>query len=216
MNKKSIILLSGGLDSIVALELVKEELNIQLAITLDYGQKVINQELKASKEIAEFYNIKHKIIKLPFYEELISCNTNNILQDDNVSTNWLPNRNSLFLNIAAAYADKYGYSDIVFGANKQEALNFPDNTTNFVNSINKTFEYSTIAKVNVAAPLINYDKNDIVSLALKHNVPIDKVWSCYVNGEKNCGECESCKNLKSALIHNNATRYVKELFKNEN
>lgn len=215
MNKKSIILLSGGLDSIVALGLTKDELNVQLALTFDYGQTVWTQEYNASKYIADYYGIKHAVVKLPFYQKIINNNTFDKICDNNVSSNWLPNRNSLFLNIAAAYADKYGYTDIIFGANKQEAENFPDNTIDFINSINNTFQYSTIVKVKVSAPLINYNKNDIVNLALKHSIPIDKVWSCYVNGEKNCGICESCLNLKNALIANNAVRYIEQLFKNE-
>lgn len=215
MNKKSIILLSGGLDSIVALGLTKDELNVQLALTFDYGQTVWTQEYNASKYIADYYGIKHEVVKLPFYQKIINNNTFDKICDNNVSSNWLPNRNSLFLNIAAAYADKYGYTDIIFGANKQEAENFPDNTIDFINSINNTFQYSTIVKVKVSAPLINYNKNDIVNLALKHSIPIDKVWSCYVNGEKNCGICESCLNLKNALIANNAVRYIEQLFKNE-
>ena len=70
MKNKSIILLSGGLDSLVSLGLAKDEYNIQLALTFDYGQKSLNQELNASKEISKYYNIKHKIIELLFLIEI--------------------------------------------------------------------------------------------------------------------------------------------------
>ena len=69
-NKKSIILLSGGLDSLVTMGVAKDEYNIQLALTFDYGQKSLKQETSASKEIAKYYNIEHKIIELPFLKQM--------------------------------------------------------------------------------------------------------------------------------------------------
>ena len=67
---KSIILLSGGLDSLVSLGLIKEEYNIQLALTFDYGQKSLQKELSASDEIAKYYNIEHKVIELEFLKNI--------------------------------------------------------------------------------------------------------------------------------------------------
>ena len=61
---KSIILLSGGLDSLVSLGLKREELNITLALTFDYGQKSAIKEIEASRKICEYYNVEHKVIKL--------------------------------------------------------------------------------------------------------------------------------------------------------
>ena len=62
MNSKAIILLSGGLDSLVALGYAYKEYGIDFALTFDYGQKAAENEIEASKKIAEYYNIKHKII----------------------------------------------------------------------------------------------------------------------------------------------------------
>ena len=61
---KSIILLSGGLDSLVSLGLKRDELNIELGLTFDYGQKSVSKEIEASRKICKYYNIEHKIIKL--------------------------------------------------------------------------------------------------------------------------------------------------------
>ena len=219
---KSIILLSGGLDSLVSLGLKKDELNITLALTFDYGQKSAKTEIDASKRICEYYNIEHKVIKLDWLKEIThtslvsedSVPTGKALEkpEDSAKSVWVPNRNGLFLNIAGSFADSEDYDYILIGANKEEAQTFPDNTAEFINAINKQFEYSTQKKPKVYAPLINYIKNDIVMLALKHNIPLDLTRSCYQGGERHCGICESCSRLKHALEANNDTYYKKILF----
>lgn len=216
---KSIILLSGGLDSLVSLGLKKEELNIDLALTFDYGQISAQKEIEASEKICKYYNIKHQIIKLDFLREITQSSLVNeqiSMPDTNSEQNakslWVPNRNGLFLNIAASYADSYRYDYIIIGANKQEAKFFPDNSAEFIDAINKEFEYSTMNKTKAVAPLLNYDKNDIVMLALKNNLPLELTMSCYQGKNKNCGMCTSCKNLKNALLANNDSKYIKILF----
>jgi 7-cyano-7-deazaguanine synthase len=219
---KSLILLSGGLDSLVSLGLKREELNITLALTFDYGQKSAQQEINASKKICEYYNLAHKVIKLDWLKEitqtsLVSENkvpTGKELSNpqDSMKSVWVPNRNGLFLNIAGSFADSYGYDNILIGANKEEGETFPDNTINFINAINKEFEFSTQNKAKIVAPLINSDKNDIVMLALKNGIPLELTRSCYQGGDKHCGICESCTRLKNALLANHASEYIKVLF----
>ena len=215
--KKSIILLSGGLDSLVALGAFKEEYNIDLAITFDYGQKSAAHEIEASKKICEYYKIQHKIIKLNWLKEitqssLVSENNipiENLGTEESAKSVWVPNRNGLFLNIAACYADSYNYNCIIFGANKDEGQTFPDNTEDFRQKISKAFEYSTLVKPQVIAPLINYSKDDIVKLAINKSVPLSLVRSCYNSDTIHCGICESCLHLKRALKKNNIQNCVK-------
>ena len=219
---KSIILLSGGLDSLVSLGSKKEELNVELALTFDYGQKSVEKEIKASKKICDYYNIRHEVIKLDWLKNITQTS---LVSDSNVPTGeeldnpecsaksvWVPNRNGLFLNIAGSFADSYGYDYILIGANKEEGQTFPDNTQEFIDAVNSEFEFSTQNKPKVVAPLINYDKNDIVMLALKNSVPLELTMSCYNGGEKHCGICESCTRLKHALKANNDTYYTGILF----
>lgn len=222
MKNKSIILLSGGLDSLVSLGLAKEELNITLAITFDYGQKSANDEISASEKICKYYNLKHEIIKLDFLEKitntaLVSSSqipSGQSLKDEKQSAKsvWVPNRNGLFLNIAGAYADSFGYNHIVIGANKEEAQTFPDNTKEFIDSVNQEFKHSTNVHPKVVTPLINYVKNDIVMLALSNNIPLELTMSCYQGGGRHCGICESCTRLKHALEFNNANEYIEKIF----
>ena len=219
---KSIILMSGGLDSLVSLGLKKDELNISLGLTFDYGQKSVQQEIEASKKICDYYGIEHVVIKLDWLKNITQTS---LVSDDEIPTGkgledgvqsmksvWVPNRNGLFLNIAGCYADSYGYNYIVMGANKEEAQTFSDNTQDFIDAINKEFQYSTQNAPKVVAPLINYVKNDIVMLALDSAVPLELTRSCYQGGEKHCGICESCVRLKNSLLANNDDKYIKVLF----
>lgn len=219
MNK-SIVLLSGGLDSLVCLGLCKNQYNISLAITFDYGQKSAAKEISASKNLCEYYKIEHKIIKLDWLKDL----TNNALVGnaplpcENINTYesmkavWVPNRNGLFLNIAASFADSGNFDYIIIGANKEEAETFSDNTQEFADSLSKAFEYSTLVKPKVLVPLINYDKNGIVKLALEHHMPLELVQSCYNSTKKHCAKCESCFRLKKALEYNKDKKYINLLF----
>lgn len=215
-DNKSIILLSGGLDSVVSFGLLREELNITLALTFDYGQKALEKEIIAAKWYCDYYKTEHKIIKLDWLKEITHTSLvseDEIPNDENSSKSvWVPNRNGLFLNIAGAFGDSFGYKNIIIGANKEEAQNFPDNTNEFIERINKEFEFSTQVKPKVIAPLADCDKNNIVRLAIENNIPLDKLHSCYRNTEKHCGKCPSCVKLKKALVSNNAEKYLNELF----
>lgn len=221
MMNKSIILLSGGLDSIISLAYAKEEYNIQLALTFNYGQRAAKKEIKAAKTVTEYFNIEHKVIETPWLKEITETSLVNTSQDlpmlnsnelDNPELTqisaknvWVPNRNGVFLNIAACYADSFNYSHIIFGANKEEGTTFPDNTQEFIDKINDAFEFSTLIKPKVVAPLINLNKIEIIELALEIDAPLYLVRSCYTDEEKHCGKCESCLRLKRALEANGKT-----------
>lgn len=219
---KAIILLSGGLDSLVSFGLKKDD--IKLALTFDYGQKSVKKEIEASKKICDYYGVKHKVIKLDLLKEITK--TALVSEDDVPFANlndekecvnsaksvWVPNRNGLFLNIAASYCDAFGYDEIIIGANKEEAKTFPDNTAEFIERVNKTFEFSTQSQPKVVAPLINFDKNDIVDLAIKNDFPLKMVQSCYNSNGGHCGKCESCQRLKRALENNGCFDLIEEIF----
>ena len=216
----AIILLSGGLDSVVSLGLVRENYKNILALTFDYGQKSGVQEIESSQRIAIHFGISHKVIELDWLKKITKTA---LVSEDNVPENvkdfhasmkavWVPNRNGLFLNVAACFADSENFSDIIIGANIEEAQTFSDNTQIFIDRINAEFEFSTQVKPKVVAPLINYTKNDIVKLALEKDFPLNLIRSCYNNSQKHCGKCESCIRLKNALEYNKDTYYQKILF----
>ena len=142
LMNNAIILLSGGLDSLVSLSFVKSntDYDIKLALTIDYGQKTAEAEITASKEICKFYNIEHKVITLDWLKSitktaLVSAED---VPKEGFSTKksaeavWVPNRNALFLNIAACYCETYDLDYIIYGANKEESKAFSDNDKDFI------------------------------------------------------------------------------------
>ena len=226
MNNRAVILISGGLDSLVALGycLSDKKYNVELGITFDYGQKSADKEIEASKKICDYYKIEHRVIKLDWLKDITKTSlvsddeipTQNLHTKESAESVWVPNRNSLFLNIAGCFCDSFGYEYIIYGANKDEASTFPDNTEEFREQISKLFQSSTLVKPQVVAPLINYTKDDIVKIAVDKGIPLELVWSCYSKGDKHCGQCESCNYLKKALITNHKDELIDKLFQNEN
>ena len=223
---KGIILLSGWLDSLVSIAAMKT-VDFKLALTFDYGQKSFKKEEEAAKKIAEYYGIEHKIIELKWLKEIthtalvseekIPELEEKSLENIEITTKscenvWVPNRNGLFVNIAASFADSLGYETIVIGANKEEAATFPDNSKEFIENINRALEYSALKHVEVTAPLIELNKEEIIKRGIEEDAPIELINSCYDAGERHCGKCESCSRLKRALEKNGCFDLIKKLF----
>ncbi|MHB8124778.1 MAG: 7-cyano-7-deazaguanine synthase QueC [Desulfitobacteriaceae bacterium] len=225
-----IVLLSGGLDSTVALALYLESHTLDLALTFDYGQRSKECEIKAAQLIANYYGIAHKIIALPFLEEQTTTalvNTKKDLPDisgvdlddvqgrafDSAASVWVPNRNGLFINIAAVYVENLKQpSSIITGFNSEEAATFPDNSVDFIFAINQSLKFSTRQEITVVSPTSELTKTEIVSEGLRLNIPWDYIWSCYSAQSQLCGVCESCRRFKRALLNNGKNDLVNSLF----
>ena len=226
-NKNAVVLLSGGLDSLVSIADVKKKCDNILALTFDYGQKAFEKEYDSSSKIAKFYNIKHEVIKLDWLNK-ISGSTLNTKEEipklektdlndidktkQSARSVWVPNRNALFVNIAACYCESLSYNYIVLGANKEEGATFKDNTQNFVDAINLSLKNSLNTKVELIAPLINMTKTEIVKYGIELGIPFEYIHSCYISSDKNCSKCESCIRLRRALEQNGRHDIIKMLF----
>lgn len=206
MNK-AIVLLSGGLDSVVSLALLKQKCDEILTLTFNYGQNALMREIKTAKNISDFYSVKNIIIDLPFLKDI--CENATVKQNNKL---WIPNRNALFVNVAACCSEAMGYDTIVLGANLEESLKFKDNSADFVDAVNLSLKNSVNTSIKLVAPLINMNKTEIVKTALDLNVPLELVYSCYLGDNKNCGVCESCRLFKNALIQNGRSDLAEKLF----
>lgn len=214
-KEKAIVLLSGGLDSTVSLALALETYDVILSLTVNYGQRAYAKELKASKLISESFGVSHDVVVLPWLAALLpkALQVRNSGSDDKewlagdqqtaeffeAAPVWVPNRNGLFINIAATYAEALGAQVIIFGANAEEGERFPDNTPAFRERANALFDYSTLHHPRLEAPVETWDKPQMVRWAADHQVPLHFVWSCYDDGPTQCGQCPSCYRFKKAL-----------------
>jgi 7-cyano-7-deazaguanine synthase len=208
---KAITLLSSGLDSVAALAIANESLEIEMAITFDYGQRATKKEIEYSRKVCEYFGIEHRIIKIDWLSEITSTSLVNrdtdvpslsfediaetapaMITRASAKAVWVPNRNGVMLNIAGAFAESRECDYLVVGFNGEEACTFPDNSFGFVQAIDKAFSYSTQNKVKVLAPLIELGKSEIVRRAIEVKAPLEYSWSCYHGGEIPCGKCESC------------------------
>lgn len=210
--EKSILLLSGGLDSVVNFKMALDSTDIRLLLTFDYGQESAPKEVETTRLLAAHYKIPHRVMRLDYLSELDDGLTKGNIPDyeasklDNLEyalktakAVWVPNRNGLFINIAAAFADKEDIGLIITGFNKEEAATFPDNSSEFIDAINKSLSFSTQSKTRVKSYTINMDKAGIVRMGMSNNAPLEYIWSCYHNYDKMCGKCESCQRLLRAF-----------------
>lgn len=222
---KAVVLLSAGLDSSVNLFQASQDLDVVLALSFDYGQKAATKELESARKLAKSLKVTHKVLDLKWFrdfnksslltQEMIPIGPRVDLNDLKISQEsahsvWVPNRNGIFLNIAAGFAESLSADFVIPGFNLEEAQTFPDNSEDFMSSLDDSFSYSTKNSVKVKCFTSHLNKIEIVELGEKLNVPWHLIWPCYFAREKWCGQCESCQRSKRAFLHNHVE--VGELF----
>ena len=212
---KSIILLSGGLDSTVNFCKALRESQVICALTFDYGQRASSNEVMASQKICAHYKVPHQVIRLDWLKhithtalvneekELPKLNSSQL--DDFEKTTksaesvWVPNRNGVFISIAASFAESLKADQVVVGFNAEEAVTFPDNSADFIKRINSALELSTLSHPKIVCYTQNLNKREIVQLGQELKAPFDLMWSCYRAGKAMCGTCESCMRFYRAI-----------------
>ncbi len=208
---RTVVLLSGGLDSAANLAIADHFDRPVLALTVDYGQRAAGPEIRAARKLAEYYGVTHRVLELKWLGELggsaLTQSSIGIPEpasarlDDLKSASetakavWVPNRNGVLINAAAALAESLGAQQVVVGFNKEEAATFPDNSSQFLGTSNLALKYSTAGKVKLACYTDMMVKTEIVEALrnLPKPFPFESVWSCYHGGESMCRKCESCK-----------------------
>lgn len=209
VRKRSVVLLSSGLDSTVNLFEARERTEVVLALTFDYGQRAAAREIRRASLIAQMAGVAHKIVALPWFADFtrtslvdrsadVPVKEDVSIDDLGVSRSsakavWVPNRNGILLNVGAGFAEGLRADWIVPGFNAEEGATFPDNTQAFLDSLTAAFRYSTSSRVEAVCFTTALDKTAIVRRGLELGVPFELIWPCYFAGEKPCGECESCQ-----------------------
>lgn len=206
--KKSILVLSGGLDSTVSSLLASQETRPLLALTFDYGQRAALKEQESSRKIAKRLEVPHQVLSLPWLSQMTSTALVNrslplphlqkseldnlTLTSRSAASVWVPNRNGLFLNMAACFAESLGADVLITGFNAEESVTFPDNSPDFVEAADRFFYYATQRHVQVQSYTLHLNKIEIVKRAVDLHVSFKDLWFCYEGGEVPCRTCESC------------------------
>jgi 7-cyano-7-deazaguanine synthase len=215
---RAIALLSGGLDSVVATWAAAREGTIALALTFDYGQRARQAEARAAARVAAALGCPHRVLPLPWLGELggsaltdpeaaVPEPDASDLDDldaglETARAVWVPNRNGVFVNVAAAFAEALDCDCIVCGFNLEEAATFADNSVRFMQAADAFLALSTLRHPTLLSPTASLDKAQIVALGVRLNAPLEAVWSCYHDAGRMCWRCESCLRLKRALEAN--------------
>jgi 7-cyano-7-deazaguanine synthase len=212
---RSIVLLSGGLDSIVCLAQARERTEVVRALTFDYGQRSARPEARAARACCRQLRVPLRVVPLPWLAaitrtalvarrvELPAVSTDDLRSVARTRRSaalvWVPNRNMVFVGVAAAFAETLGAGAIIAGFNAEEARTFPDNSEEFVRRINRTLQLSTRSHPRVISYTQHLSKKEIVKLGVRLGAPLEHLYSCYAGGRLMCGRCESCQRVKRAF-----------------
>jgi 7-cyano-7-deazaguanine synthase len=206
----TLAIVSGGMDSVTLLHyLVKREGMTPAVLTFAYGQKH-HKEIECARYQANLLACEqHQIIDLKFLEPAFSGSalvsaevavpTIEMVEGDPQPVTYVPFRNSIFLSIAAAFAETFGVSEVFYGAQAHDLYGYWDTTPQYQERINALFSLNRKNPVQVKAPLVNFSKTEVLQLGLELGVDYSKTWSCYEGNELACGKCPTCAERRQAF-----------------
>lgn len=203
--KDSVIVVSGGMDSITLLYDKKEE--IALAVTFDYGSKHNAREIAWAKVHCGRLGIRHIVIKLDFMQKYF---TSSLLEggdeipeghyaDENMKSTVVPFRNGIMLSVAAGIAESNGLKKILIANHGGDHTIYPDCRPEFIEAMDRAIANGTYEDVRIDAPYTNITKADIAKIGKRLGIDYSETWSCYKGGERHCGKCGTCIERKEAM-----------------
>jgi 7-cyano-7-deazaguanine synthase len=204
-GKFAVVLLSGGLDSMVAGGLAREAGYRLLALTIDYNQRH-RLELQAAARVASALNaLSHIVLPLDLSAFGGSALTADIAVPKSgvgagIPVTYVPARNTIFLSLTLGMAEVAGANDIYIGVNALDYSGYPDCRPEFIEAFQNMAALATKAgveghPVRINAPLQHMSKADIVREAHRLGLDAGMSWSCYdpTPDGKHCGLCDSCR-----------------------
>ncbi|MFA6103524.1 MAG: 7-cyano-7-deazaguanine synthase QueC [Victivallaceae bacterium] len=204
MNKKAVILLSGGLDSATCLAIAKSDGFECYALSFDYGQRH-ECELQAAKTVAAAIGVSdHIVIKIDLRKWGGSALTSDIAVPDagsaaGIPVTYVPARNIIFLSFATGWAEVLGAKDIFIGVNSVDYSGYPDCRPRFIEAFQHCATIGTKAEdegwqFHIHAPLQTLNKAEIIRKGVMLGVDYGLTHSCYNPGANGlaCGKCDSC------------------------
>lgn len=200
---KTVVLLSGGLDSTVVLAEAIDNGDEVVAISFDYGQTHRGQELAAAKKIAAHYDVRHRIVGMASALVPSALTGSYDIPDKHAEqpdSTTVPGRNLMLIATAAAIAEAEGAREILVGCNADDYAGYADCRPEFIEAADRVVKFSTEWRVGVRAPLLHRTKRRVVALGRRLDAPIEMSWSCYRGGVEPCGRCGACESRDEALL----------------
>lgn len=203
--KEAVVLLSGGLDSATTLYIALDRNYSCRCLTFDYDQRH-KKEIFHAERIAKKAHCDYKIVKLifPWQGSALLDKSLKLPLDRNIEempghipSTYVPLRNTIFISIAAAWAEVIGAEVIFIGANAVDFSGYPDCRPAYYEHFNRLLQQGTKAgiegrPIKIEAPLIDKKKSEIIKIGTKLMVPYELTWSCYEGGKRPCLRCDSC------------------------
>ncbi len=207
---KILMILSGGLDSTTALYELKEKHEIVEALTFNYGQRH-RREIESAQKICQTLRLPHRVVDLSNLNPLFQGSSLTSKQmatphghyaEESMKQTVVPNRNAIFINIAAAYAISKKIYGLGLGVHAGDHYIYPDCRPDFIESQQKTLSLANDCEFKLFTPFIHDSKSKIVARGHELGVPFQWTWTCYEGAEKPCGKCGSCVERKEAFERN--------------
>jgi len=201
--RKAVVILSGGPDSATAAYWAKSRGFDVHAVTFDYGQKA-KIEIERAREIAEALGAQHKVIDVSGLSEIYAGVTSLVDMDIEVTEEFsdpivVPFRNGVFMAVTVAYAVGVDAQHIFYGAHASDEPFYSDCRREFYEAFQEAARLGTEKEMVIQSPFSGIPKSGILRKAVELGVPLERTWSCYLNGPVHCGRCESCSNRRKAF-----------------
>ncbi len=205
-----LVVFSGGMDSTVLLLDCISRYPKVAAVSFDYGSKHNGRELPLAMATCERLGVDHKIISLPFINELFSSTLlasgeevpNGAYDEPSMKSTVVPFRNGIMLSIAAGYAESIGAAKVLLGSHAGDHFIYPDCRPEFNHAFAEAVKIGTDDKVAIEFPYSLLDKRDIGDLGRRLDIDFQATWTCYKGEEIHCGKCGACNERKYALRNN--------------
>ena len=205
MEKDTVIILSGGMDSVTLL--YDQQERIALAVSFDYGSNHNAKEIPFARLHSERLGIRHIVIPLEFMTTYFKSSLLDGAEaipeghyaDENMKSTVVPFRNGIMLSIAVGIAESNELKYVMMANHGGDHTIYPDCRPEFVKAFDEAAKAGTYVNVGLLSPFTNWTKADIARRGKELGIDYSETWSCYKGGDKHCGKCGTCVERKEAL-----------------